>query len=409
MTWRKAVVPSQGRSIRRCACFQFCSRRYGYHSRLTILSRLMHTCAACAWSTSKLFLRGRTWLERENEWIVEPKSSSSAMTKQQSTRSCPIGGSGKKWTMMRWSNSRRWTGRRETRFASVMAIERSSSAASGLRKTDISGCGSTLAVSTSEAAQSYRRLSIPCIGGMKMRKYAMRTSMTSPVHPFPLGGTGWGIPTSVDGRSGSRVGGRSKQRPVLQQGLAKHRWQEDARTYPTRYYWNCGAYIDRWTSRKSSVHCSNHVMGSPSEDDASRRQSLFADGSSGREYADAVWRGEKSISPSSAGDHPRIERPKHLCVEFRKGAAWQHPRGWPGRLLSLWCNGADGSRRIHPISQNGRPRRRHRGPTRHIPDHESRHPNFALLRFYRDSCSNFRAWLPCRSRPLDPSVVCTGP
>jgi len=37
---------------------------------------------------------------------------------------------------------------------------------------DTSGCGPTLAVSTSEAAQSYPRPSIPCIGGMKKQKYA---------------------------------------------------------------------------------------------------------------------------------------------------------------------------------------------------------------------------------------------
>ena len=49
----------------------------------------------------------------------------------------------------------------------VMAIERSSRAASRLKRTDMSGCGSTLAVSTNEAAQSYPRLLILCIGGTK--------------------------------------------------------------------------------------------------------------------------------------------------------------------------------------------------------------------------------------------------
>ena len=32
------------------------------------------------------------------------------------------------------------------------------------------------------------------------------------------------------------------------------------------------------------------------------------------EYADAVWRMEESISPSTAGNHPRIQRPEHLCM-----------------------------------------------------------------------------------------------
>ena len=50
----------------------------------------------------------------------------------------------------------------------------------------MSGCGWTLAASTSEAAQSYPRPLIPCIGGTQTRKYAMCTSTTSPVHPFPL-------------------------------------------------------------------------------------------------------------------------------------------------------------------------------------------------------------------------------
>ena len=63
--------------------------------------------------------------------------------------------------------------------------------------------------------------------------------------------------------------------------------------------------------------CVAQVMGSPPEDDASGGQSLFADGTAGREYADVVWRGEESVSPSPAGDHPRIERPKHLCMELR--------------------------------------------------------------------------------------------
>jgi len=58
--------------------------------------------------------------------------------------------------------------------------------------------------------------------------------------------------------------------------------------------------------------CSNHVVGGQSYNDVSGGQSLLADGSvadgsAGSEHADAVWRGEESISPSAAGDHPHIE------------------------------------------------------------------------------------------------------
>jgi len=114
--------------------------------------------------------------------------------------------------------SHRWVGkevsdeprRRETRFASMMATERFFKAASGLKRTDISGYGATLAASTSEAAQNYPRPSTPYIGGMKAGKYAIRTSTTSPIHGFRLGVIMRGIPISVDGRSGSRVGERYK-------------------------------------------------------------------------------------------------------------------------------------------------------------------------------------------------------
>ena len=72
--------------------------------------------------------------------------------------------------------------------------------------------------------------------------------------------------------------------------------------------------------------CSNHVVGVPSDEEVSGGQSLFADGSAGREYANAVWKREEGVSPSSAGDHPRIERLKHLCMGLPR-ADWQHPCG----------------------------------------------------------------------------------
>ena len=98
-----------------------------------------------------------------------------------------------------------------TRFASVIPIKRSSRAASRLRRTDMSGCGPILAVLTSEAERSYPRSSIPCIGDMKTRKYAIRTSLTSPIHGFPLRVMMRGIlPISMGGQSGSRMGGGYK-------------------------------------------------------------------------------------------------------------------------------------------------------------------------------------------------------
>jgi len=37
--------------------------------------------------------------------------------------------------------------------------------------------------------------------------------------------------------------------------------------------------------------------------------------------------GDESFSPSSAGDHPNVKRPEHLCMELerRSNADWQHP------------------------------------------------------------------------------------
>ena len=54
------------------------------------------------------------------------------------------------------------------------------------KKTDMSGWGWTLAASTSEAAQSYRRPSIRCIAGVQMPRHAMRIFMTSMALPCPL-------------------------------------------------------------------------------------------------------------------------------------------------------------------------------------------------------------------------------
>jgi len=86
--------------------------------------------------------------------------------------------------------------------------------------------------------------------------------------------------------------------------------------YLRKHHWGPRAYTDGWTFRKPTVRCSNHVVGGQSDDDSSRGHGLFSDGSAGREYADVVWRGEEGFSPSSAGDHPHVERPEHLCMEL---------------------------------------------------------------------------------------------
>ena len=50
----------------------------------------------------------------------------------------------------------------------------------------MSGCGSTLAALTSEAAPSCLKRAIRCIGGMQTRRCVKRTSMTLMAPPFPL-------------------------------------------------------------------------------------------------------------------------------------------------------------------------------------------------------------------------------
>ena len=60
--------------------------------------------------------------------------------------------------------------------------------------------------------------------------------------------------------------------------------------------------------------CSDNIVGCQSDDDTSGGQSVLIDEPVGCEHADAVWREEEGISPSSAGDHPLIQQPKHLCL-----------------------------------------------------------------------------------------------
>ncbi|KAL4070176.1 hypothetical protein V8B97DRAFT_1966323 [Scleroderma yunnanense] len=59
------------------------------------------------------------------------------------------------------------------------------------------------------------------------------------------------------------------------------------------YHLSSTTYTNQWTFLQPSLHCSNH--------------SLFVIGTTQCEYADAVWRGEESISSSSAGDHPHVK------------------------------------------------------------------------------------------------------
>jgi len=87
-----------------------------------------------------------------------------------------------------------------------------------------------------------------------------------------------------------------EQGSVPQQALAKHRLQEDACTYLGRHHWSTGACIETWALRKPCVCRSNHVVGGPSDDDASGGPSLFADGSAGREHANHLYgEGKKSF------------------------------------------------------------------------------------------------------------------
>ena len=138
--------------------------------------------------------------------------------------------------------------------------------------------------------------------------------------------------------------------------------------------------------------CSNHVMGSLSDDDTSEGPSLFADGSTGREYADAVWRGEEGISPSSAGDHPRIERPKHLCVsQTIRGLAvsLRMTRASSGLVVESEVK----TNLSNFLYKKHVPEEDELGSIRH--DHEPRHPNLAAPP---------SAQLP-RDRPWGPSVT----
>ena len=124
--------------------------------------------------------------------------------------------------------------------------------------------------------------------------------------------------------------------PVLQQALAPHRRQEAAFTYPANYS-SSASYTEGRTLVKPSMRCPNHVMGCQSHNDSSGGQGLFSDGFARREYADVVWGGEEGFSPSSTGDHPQVERPKHLFVGLQrdKSAGWQCSCGRPELLPGL--------------------------------------------------------------------------
>ena len=121
------------------------------------------------------------------------------------------------------------------------------------RKTGMSGCGSIRAVSTSEAAQSCQRPLIPCIAGTKDRAFAILTSTISLAHPSPLYATqrrttilSAGVVLAwVDSVGDDRAEGG----PVLQQGLAARRRQEDASLDLITNHSSSTAYIDGWTYR----------------------------------------------------------------------------------------------------------------------------------------------------------------
>ena len=74
------------------------------------------------------------------------------------------------------------------------------------RRDGTSGYGSTLAVSTGEAVQSYPRSSIPCIAGIKTRGYDMHTSTMSMAPLFLPRKAMKLIPSRIAGASDSRMG-----------------------------------------------------------------------------------------------------------------------------------------------------------------------------------------------------------
>ncbi|KIM65665.1 hypothetical protein SCLCIDRAFT_1157979 [Scleroderma citrinum Foug A] len=119
-----------------------------------------------------------------------------------------------RWTQevdyRRSSTWQRWKRTNKMRSVNGLDTRRSLLAVNRRRRMSSSGCGSIRAASTSEAAQSCPRLSIPCIGGMKTRGCAMRTFTTS-AHPFLVDPAGRCIPISTAGRSGSHVGGRYRR------------------------------------------------------------------------------------------------------------------------------------------------------------------------------------------------------
>ena len=88
---------------------------------------------------------------------------------------------------------------------------------------------------------------------------------------------------------------RTEECSILQHELAAHWRQEETCAYPDTYHQSAGAYIEGRAPWKSSVHCSNHVVGWEEDDDPSRGQGVFTDGPGGREHADVVWRGEKAF------------------------------------------------------------------------------------------------------------------
>ena len=65
---------------------------------------------------------------------------------------------------------------------------------------------------------------------------------------------------------------------------------------------------------------------------------------------------EEGISPSSAGDHPLIRRPKHLCLRIQlRCADWQYPRRCPEFLRGLFKDGANRPRQfIEKFPEGGR-------------------------------------------------------
>ena len=152
-------------------------------------------------------------------------------------------------------------------------------------------------------------------------------------------------------------------------------------------------------------------MGGQSKDGASGGQGLFADGTAGREYADVVWRGEESISPSSAGYDIRASNDQGIFAWF-----YNIGGGQPGSVLAddPSCFRDRGGMELMDSDEFIRYFKKDI-PEEELETVEDRLGTFPitnrgiriwlLLRPDIDSCTLFETRLPCRNGPWEPPVT----